>query len=48
MHFAVQRDRLDSAGATQQAEDLASLTDPRALDGMTPLERSQVVNFDVP
>jgi hypothetical protein len=48
LHFAVQRDRLDTAGATQQAEALANLTDPRALDGMTPLERSQVVNFDVP
>jgi hypothetical protein len=48
MHFAVQRDRLDTAGATQQAEALANLTDPRALDGMTLLERSQVVNFDVP
>jgi hypothetical protein len=48
MHFAVQRDRLDTAGARQQAEALVNLTDPRVLDGMTPLERSQVVNFDVP
>ena len=48
MHFAVQWDRLDTAGARQQAEALANLTDPHALDGMTPLERSQVVNFDVP
>jgi hypothetical protein len=48
MHFAVQHDRLDTAGARQQAEALVNLTDPRALDGMTPLERSQVVNFDVP
>jgi len=47
MHFAVQRDRLDQAGARQQAEALAGLTDPRALEGMTPEERSRVVNFDV-
>jgi hypothetical protein len=48
MHFAVQRDRLDAAGARQQAEGLVNLTDPRALEGMTTEERSRVVNFDVP
>jgi hypothetical protein len=48
MHFDVQRGRQDEAGARQQAEALVNLTDPHALDGMTPEERSQVVNFDVP
>jgi len=48
MHFDVQRDRQDEAGAREQAEALVNLTDPHALDGMTAGERSQVVNFDVP
>jgi hypothetical protein len=48
MHFAVQRARGDETGARQQAEALVNLTDPHALDGMSPQERAQVVNFDVP
>jgi hypothetical protein len=48
MHFAVQRPNGDAEGARQQAEALAGLTDPAALEQMTPEERSRVVNFDVP
>ena len=47
MHFAVQREPTDTAGAAAQALSLASLTDPRALDGMTAAEKAQVVNFKI-
>ena len=34
--------------AVAQAEALVSLSDPLALEGLTPLERSQIVNFAIP
>lgn len=48
MHFAVQRDVADAAGAEAQAQALVSLGDPNALAGMSDEERAQVVNFRVP
>jgi hypothetical protein len=48
MHFAVQRDPDDAAGARTQAEALVSLSDPDALSGMTAEERAAVLNFNVP
>jgi hypothetical protein len=48
MHFAVQRDALDAAGAQSQAEVLVNLTEPNALVGMSAAERAAVVNFLVP
>jgi hypothetical protein len=48
MHFAVQRPIGDTAGAQAQAEALVNLTDSNALVGMSPAERSQVINFNVP
>ncbi len=48
MHFAVQREAADAAGARAQAEALASLTDPDAVVGMSAEERSHVLNFNVP
>jgi len=47
MHFAVQRDPADIAGAEAQAQALVNLTDPNALAGMTPAEKALVVNFKV-
>lgn len=48
MHYAVQRDVGDVAGARAQAEALANRTDPRMFDGMTADEKAQVVNFVIP
>ncbi|MEQ1869412.1 MAG: carboxypeptidase regulatory-like domain-containing protein, partial [Vicinamibacterales bacterium] len=48
MHFAVQREPTDTAGATAQANALANLTDPNALSGMTAEEKARVVNFVIP
>ena len=47
MHFAVQRDPSDAAGAQTQAQALVNLADPNALAGMTPAEKLQVVNFQI-
>jgi hypothetical protein len=47
MHFAVQRESTDAAGAAAQAQALVNLTDPNALAGMTPVEKAQVVNFRI-
>ncbi len=47
MHFAVQRDPTDTAGAEAQAQALVNLSDPNALAGMTAAERSRVVNFRI-
>ena len=47
MHFAIQREPADAAGAQAQAEALATLSDPRALEGMSAEERAQVVNFRI-
>lgn len=48
MHFAVQRDAADSAGARTQAEALVNLTDSKALHGMSAQEKTQVLNFNIP
>jgi hypothetical protein len=48
MHFEVQRGATDAAGAEAQAQALVDLTDPQALDGMSDIERAQVVNFVIP
>ena len=48
MHFAIQRDTTDLAGAQTQAQGLAALTDPNAVFGMTTAEKAQVVNFRIP
>jgi hypothetical protein len=47
MHFGIQRDITDDAGAVAQAQALVGLTDPNALTGMTAAEQSEVVNFVV-
>ena len=48
MHFGVQRDPTDPAGAASQAQALAGLGDPQALAGMTAAQRADVVNFNGP
>ena len=48
MHYGVQRGATDAAGAKAQAEALANLTDAQALDGLTEVEKSQVLNFNIP
>ncbi len=48
MHFAVQREPADAAGAHAQAVALATLSEPNALAGMSLEERAQVFNFSVP
>jgi len=47
MHFAVQREPSDLAGAQAQATSLVNLTDPNALTGMTAAEKAQVINFRI-
>ena len=47
MHFAVQRDPTDTAGAEAQAQGLVNLSDPNALAGMTAAEKLRVVNFRI-
>jgi len=45
MHFVLQRNPTDTAGADAQARALVNLTDPNALAGMTAEEKLRVVNF---
>ena len=45
MHFVLQRNPTDTAGAAAQAQALVDLTDPNALAGMTAEEKLRVVNF---
>src|SRR5262249_7337339 len=47
MHFAIQRDSADAAGANAQAQALVNLTDPNALTGMSDTEKAQVLNFRI-
>jgi hypothetical protein len=47
MHFAIQRMPGDTAAARAQAEALVNLTDPKALQGLTDVEKAQVVNFRI-
>lgn len=48
MHFAVQRQTSDTAGAEAQATALVNLTDGKALRGMTDQDKQRVVNFRIP
>jgi hypothetical protein len=48
MHFAVQREVSDTAGAQAEAEALVALSDVDALAGMSTEERDQVANFVLP
>ncbi len=48
MHFALQRQSGDEAGATALAQALAALTDSDALTGLSPGEKAQIRNFIVP
>jgi hypothetical protein len=48
LHYAVQRARGDSAGATQQAQALAAGTQPGMFDGLSSAERASIRNFVVP
>jgi len=48
MHFVIQWNNQDVAGAIAQAQALVNLTDPNELAGMSAQEKSQVVNFNVP
>jgi hypothetical protein len=47
MHFAVQRDPTDTAGAEAQAQALVNLSDANALLGMTAQDKARVVNFKI-
>lgn len=47
MHFEVQRDPGDQAGAEAQAQSLANQTDPDEFTGMSDQEKARVVNFNV-
>jgi hypothetical protein len=48
MHYILQHDPADATGAQTQAQALVALTDPNALTGMSDVEKSEVVNFNVP
>jgi hypothetical protein len=47
MHFAVQRDVADAAGAEAQAQALVNLSDANALAGMSATDKARVVNFTI-
>jgi YD repeat-containing protein len=48
MHFVIQWNNQDAAGAIAQAQALVNMTDPNEFVGLSTQERSQVVNFNVP
>jgi hypothetical protein len=48
LHFTAQRNWDDVSGATSQAQALVALTDPQALEGLSDIELSQIVNFEIP
>jgi len=48
MHFVIQWNNQDPAGAIARAQALVNLTDPNELVGLSAQEKSQVVNFNVP
>ena len=48
LHFGVQRDAADVPGAQAQAEALATLADPLALEGLSLDDRALVINFAMP
>lgn len=47
MHFAVQRDITDAAGANAMAQALVNLTDPDALTGLGQADKALILNFRV-
>jgi len=47
MHFIIQWNHQDLAGAVAKAQALSNLTDPNELVGMSAQDKSQVVNFNV-
>ena len=47
MHFLIQWNSEDTAGAIVQANSLVSLSDPNATNGMSAEQKAQVVNFNV-
>jgi hypothetical protein len=47
MHFLIQWNSQDTNGAAAQASALVNLSDPNALNGISPQEKAQVVNFNV-
>jgi len=47
MQFITERPMGDVAGATSAAEALMNLSEPHALDGLSDVEKGQIVNFKV-
>jgi len=47
LHYAIQRDPTDGAGVQTQAQSLVSLSDPRALEGLSAAEKAMIVNFRI-
>ena len=47
MHFALQREPTDAAGAQTAAVNLSNLTSPNALTGLSSEELSRIVNFNI-
>jgi hypothetical protein len=47
LHYGIQREVADAAGARAQAEALVALADADALAGLTPEERAWIVNFNL-
>jgi len=45
MHFELQRNPDDSAGAQAAAQALSTLSDPNALTGLSAAEKTMIVNF---
>jgi protocatechuate 3,4-dioxygenase beta subunit len=45
LHYTLQRNPNDAAGAQSQAQSLVALTDPRALEGLSAAEKAMIVNF---
>jgi len=48
LHYTLQRDPGDAAGAQSAAQSLVNLADPNALAGLTPAEKAMIVNFVIP
>jgi hypothetical protein len=48
MHFGIQRPQSDTAGVQAQADALVTKTDPYMFDGMSAVEKSQILNFAIP
>jgi hypothetical protein len=48
MHFGIQRIQSNIAGVQAQADALVSKTDPYMFDGMSAVEKSEILNFAIP